>query len=161
MILPCLASPRRLLQAALARSALVLTGVAGTLLAFLAMLFTWTPHPATLVQGVQGRYLLVPAMLLLLAVCSWEPAVQPWRQRLRWALLYVLGGVSMVVSVHRLLYAYYVQPAVALPSAVQAEPGALMRSVRSPTEKSISPSRSVTTTALGEACSVSSSRRRR
>ena len=77
------------------------------------MLFTWTPHPATLVQGVQGRYLLVPAMLLLLAVCSWEPAVRPWWQRLRWALLYVLGGVSMVVSVHRLLYAYYVQPAVA------------------------------------------------
>lgn len=125
VILPCLASPRRVLQAALARSALVLTGVAGTLLAFLAMLLTWTPHPATLVQGVQGRYLLVPAMLLLLALCSWEPAVQPWRQRLRWALLYVLGAVSMVVSVHRLLYAYYVQPAVALPSAVQAEPGAL------------------------------------
>ena len=124
-ILPCLASPQHMLQAALARSALVLTGMAGTLLAFLAMLFTWTPHPATLVQGVQGRYLLVPAMLLLLALCSWEPAAQPWRQRLRWALLYVLGAVSMVVSVHRLLYAYYVQPAVALPSAVQAEPGAL------------------------------------
>jgi len=36
VILPCLASPRRLLQAALARSALVLTGVAGTLLAWKA-----------------------------------------------------------------------------------------------------------------------------
>ena len=124
-IVPCLASPRHLLQAPLARSALVLTGMAGTLLAFLAMLVTWTPHPATLVQGVQGRYLLVPAMLLLLAVCSWEPAVRPWQRRLRWLLLYVLGGVSMLVSVHRLLYAYYVQPAMALPNAVQAEPGAL------------------------------------
>ena len=124
-IVPCLASPRHLLQAPLARSALVLTGMAGTLLAFLAMLVTWTPHPATLVQGVQGRYLLVPAMSLLLAVCSWEPAVRPWQRRLRWLLLYVLGGVSMLVSVHRLLYAYYVQPAMALPNAVQAEPGAL------------------------------------
>ncbi|MFC2522320.1 MAG: DUF2142 domain-containing protein [Lautropia mirabilis] len=125
VILSCLASPRHMLQAALARSALVLTGVAGTLLALLAMLFTWSPHPATLVQGVQGRYLLVPAMLLLLALCSWEPAVQPWRQRLRWALLFVLGGVSLLVSVHRLLYAYYVQPVVALPNAVRAEPGVL------------------------------------
>ena len=33
-------------------------------LIFLALLVTWTPHPATLVQGVQGRYFVVPMLLL-------------------------------------------------------------------------------------------------
>lgn len=33
-------------------------------LIFLALLLTWTPYPATVVQGVQGRYFVVPMVLL-------------------------------------------------------------------------------------------------
>lgn len=31
---------------------------------FFALLITWTPHPAQVIAGVQGRYFLVPALLL-------------------------------------------------------------------------------------------------
>lgn len=47
-----------------ARLLLIGTALASVGLIFLALLVTWTPHPATLVQGVQGRYFVVPMLLL-------------------------------------------------------------------------------------------------
>jgi len=47
-----------------ARSLLVGIALASVALIFLAMLVTWTPHPAVVVQGVQGRYFVVPMILL-------------------------------------------------------------------------------------------------
>ena len=47
-----------------ARIVLITSALAGVGLIFLALLVTFTPHPATLVQGIQGRYFLVPALLL-------------------------------------------------------------------------------------------------
>lgn len=47
-----------------ARLLLVAIAVASIGLIFLAMLVTWTPHPASVVKGVQGRYFVVPAILL-------------------------------------------------------------------------------------------------
>lgn len=46
------------------RLALLALALASVGLIFLALLVTWTPHPATIVQGVQGRYFVVPALLL-------------------------------------------------------------------------------------------------
>ena len=37
---------------------------------FLALLFTWTDHPASMIMGVQGRYFLVPAILVSYAISS-------------------------------------------------------------------------------------------
>ena len=31
---------------------------------FLSQLVTWTAHPATLIEGVQGRYFVMPMVLL-------------------------------------------------------------------------------------------------
>ena len=42
---------------------LLALALASAALVFLALLVTWTPHPAALVQGVQGRYFIVPALL--------------------------------------------------------------------------------------------------
>jgi len=47
-----------------ARIVLIASALAGVGLIFLALLVTFTPHPATLVQGIQGRYFLVPALIL-------------------------------------------------------------------------------------------------
>lgn len=47
-----------------ARLLLVVLGFATIGLVFLAMVVTWTPHPATVVDGVQGRYFVAPAILL-------------------------------------------------------------------------------------------------
>ena len=51
-----------------ARIVLITSALAGMGLIFLALLVTFTPHPATLVQGIQGRYFLVPALLLAYAL---------------------------------------------------------------------------------------------
>ena len=47
-----------------ARLLLAAMSLASVGLIFLALLVTWTPHPTLLVQGVQGRYFLVPMILL-------------------------------------------------------------------------------------------------
>lgn len=42
-------------------------------LIFVSQLVTWTPHPATVIQGVQGRYLVIPVMMLGYAVSGFSP----------------------------------------------------------------------------------------
>jgi hypothetical protein len=42
------------------------------LIVFAALLATWTPHPAQIIHGMQGRYMLLPA---LLACCALLPAM--------------------------------------------------------------------------------------
>jgi uncharacterized membrane protein len=59
------ASPHR---AATERLVLVLAAAASVLLAFFALLVTWTPHPARIVEGVQGRYFIVPALAIAYAM---------------------------------------------------------------------------------------------
>ncbi len=52
---------------------LVLTLCAGgsSALAFLLMLVTWSPFPAQLVEGVQGRYFIAPALVAAYALGAW------------------------------------------------------------------------------------------
>ena len=47
-----------------ARCLLLLTAMASIGLIFLSQLVTWTAHPATVIEGVQGRYFVVPMVLL-------------------------------------------------------------------------------------------------
>lgn len=59
-----------------ARLLLAAVALASVSLIFLALLVTWTPHPASVVQGVQGRYFVVP-MILMGYVASGFATVQP------------------------------------------------------------------------------------
>lgn len=47
-----------------ARCLLLLTAMASIGLIFLSQLVTWTAHPASLIEGVQGRYFVMPVVLL-------------------------------------------------------------------------------------------------
>lgn len=86
--------------------ALWLAGLASLVLVFLAMLIAWSPFPALRVEGVQGRYLLIPALLLALAMHGAGPLPQdmpskslaltaqairsdhgPWPDMRRWAVV--------------------------------------------------------------------------
>lgn len=91
----------------LSRIVLVVTAVSGAILAFLAMLLTWTPHPAVVVEGVQGRYFLIPCMLLLLAFCSWEAPHKVQRHVVN-VLLFTLFSSSLVLSITRMLQGFYI-----------------------------------------------------
>ncbi|MDO4636896.1 MAG: DUF2142 domain-containing protein [Lautropia sp.] len=119
-----MASPRLLMKDRLARASLLLTGAISILLAFLAMLLTWTPHPASVVRGVQGRYLLIPIMLMLLAMCRWQPApAGVFGRGIRCLSFCVFVSASILISVQKLLQAYYVQPVVFSPNQVTAGQG--------------------------------------
>jgi uncharacterized membrane protein len=63
-----------------ARLLLVAIAVASIGMIFLAMLATWTPHPASVVKGVQGRYFVVPAILLGYAASGYVTLQPPLRQ---------------------------------------------------------------------------------
>ena len=57
-----------LMQQLSARAALLLSSIGAVATIFLAMLVTWTPHPALYIDGVQGRYFLIPALLIAYAL---------------------------------------------------------------------------------------------
>lgn len=68
-------------------------------LVFLAMVVTWTPHPATVVKGVQGRYFVVPAILLGYAVSGCATQQPPLRQWIAGLVVLVFALTSLAALV--------------------------------------------------------------
>lgn len=65
-----------------ARWLLLVTAIASVGLIFLSQLVTWTPHPATLIEGVQGRYFVMPMVLLAFALSGFPTVQTRLRRRL-------------------------------------------------------------------------------
>lgn len=57
---------------------------------FLALLITWTEHPAKIIMGVQGRYFLVPAILISYAISSRPNQIAPF---------FNLSGIILISSI--------------------------------------------------------------
>ena len=78
---------------------------ASTLLVFFALLITWTPHPAQVIKGIQGRYFFVPALMLAYATHPPMHLIRGWRQGLQLpALLCFItlnGYVLIITMLHR------------------------------------------------------------
>ena len=77
-------------------------------LIFFAMLTTWTPHPAKIIIGVQGRYFLIPAIVLAYGVFCDQPLLKNTQHRLGCVFLSLLGLYSFINTTHLLLDRYYV-----------------------------------------------------
>jgi uncharacterized membrane protein len=90
-----------------ARALLVSCAVASFMLVFFAMLVTWNPDSATLIEGVQGRYFLLPAMMLAYALSAGAKSERPRRQAAGAALLLVLLLFSSFETIRLLLHRYY------------------------------------------------------
>jgi uncharacterized membrane protein len=52
-----------------ARLLLLASAIGSILIVFLALLIAWTPHPASVIQGVQGRYFFIPIVMLAYSLC--------------------------------------------------------------------------------------------
>ena len=75
---------------------LVTCSLGSLAIVFFAMLVTWTPHPAKLIDGVQGRYFLIPAILLGYALCDgWNKSRRP-KQIIVLIVTFFLGGYSLI-----------------------------------------------------------------
>ncbi|WP_179284223.1 DUF2142 domain-containing protein [Bordetella genomosp. 10] len=89
------------------RIVLAIGAVGSCVLVFLALLATWTPFPSTMVDGVQGRYFHIPAMMLAYAVAG----SQPLDGRRRYALdmvLIVFFLANLGMTADALLSRYWV-----------------------------------------------------
>lgn len=119
-----LALPWRRSFAALgaARGLLLGCGLLAAFLVMLALLVSWTPHPATVVEGVQGRYFFVPLLLLLAGLAPSGEALGRMGRGLATALLLVLLGYGLHASASVLLQRYWVASAAGL-EPVQLSPG--------------------------------------
>lgn len=70
-------------------------------LIFFALLVTWTPSPPTVIEGVQGRYFLMPALLAAYALSGFDSAT--WfgqgtmhrRRIIKWGFVLVLGAICL------------------------------------------------------------------
>lgn len=79
---------------AVLRGTLLVAAIASALLTFLALLTGWTSQPAQRIEGVQGRYLLMPAMLAAVAVAGIPTKA---RVRHRWAYAASAGIAALAV----------------------------------------------------------------
>ena len=59
------------------RATLLVAALGSALLAFFALAVTWNDYPARVVQGLQGRYFIIPAMLLAAALGPVRPRGAP------------------------------------------------------------------------------------
>lgn len=79
---------------------LAICAVGSAAIVFLALLVTWTPHPAQAVDGVQGRYLLLPALIASYALSFSQPlSIEIGRARGGW----ILGGLFAAASLYFLV----------------------------------------------------------
>ena len=76
-------------------------------LIFLALLVTWTPHPATLVQGVQGRYFVVPMLLLGYALQGTAKVRLQWHNTFIKVIVTGFTFVSLWALITTLLSRYH------------------------------------------------------
>ena len=90
----------------ISRSVLFAIGVLSVPLAMLAMLLTFTVHPAQVINGIQGRYFVAPMIIVAYAVCDWE-RIGGVRGYLQWACFGVVLFSSVLMSVWYMVNSFY------------------------------------------------------
>jgi uncharacterized membrane protein len=91
-----------------AHSLLVLVGCSSFLLVFAALLVTWTAHPATEVQGIQGRYFLIPFIFLAYAICRNVDSEAVFFQKICYLLLAFLLYYVILSTARLVIERYYI-----------------------------------------------------
>jgi len=89
------------------RSVLVAVSISCVMLIFFAMLVTWTPHPAQVILGVQGRYFTIPALLVAYSIGGGSRYVSNLRATAANFIVLVVLLVSMFSTVDAILKRYY------------------------------------------------------
>jgi uncharacterized membrane protein len=92
------------------RATFVICALGSIAIIFLSLLVQWTPHPATIILGVQGRYFFGPALLLSIAFTSPITIEKSAKQYLSFTFLIALASCSLVFTSSLLLQRYYLMP---------------------------------------------------
>lgn len=84
-------------QYTLLRAVLTVCAVSSTLLAFFAIAVTWNDYPVPVIEGVQGRYFIMPALLLALALGPLEHARTAVQQATEFGVTTAMAGYFLLV----------------------------------------------------------------
>ncbi|WP_435004600.1 DUF2142 domain-containing protein [Xanthomonas arboricola] len=107
---------------ALPRSALVVICAGSILMTFLALLVQWTDPASPTVDGVQGRYLLIPLMCLVMALTADH---RP-RNSIQFQASHMLAGLMLCVTAYSsaalLVQRYYTVPVQMVQDAFELKP---------------------------------------
>lgn len=79
------------------RAVLTACAVSSTLLAFFAIAVTWNDYPVPVISGVQGRYFIMPALLLALALGPLEKERTPLQQATEFGVTGAMAGYFLLV----------------------------------------------------------------
>ncbi len=90
-----------------ASALLIFCAFSSLMLIFLALLITWNAHPASVIDGVQGRYFLVPAILIAYAL-NGNPGIKTYPAVISYILLGALFLFSIFNTTTLLLNRYYI-----------------------------------------------------
>lgn len=101
------------------RAIIFFGAVAAILLIFFALLVTWTPHPAQQIHGVQGRYFLVPMIMISYALSGGIKLDEGIARKLALFLVIFLGLFSIFSTTQLLIERYYL--ALEQPEAASIE----------------------------------------
>lgn len=91
-----------------ARAMLAACGVLSVLLTFFAILVTYNAFPATEIQGVQGRYFLVPAIMLAYAMAFSEDETSGIRRVVSYLMLGAFFVYSAYCTIKLVVDKYYI-----------------------------------------------------
>jgi uncharacterized membrane protein len=89
------------------RALLLASAVAAVLLIYAALLVTWNPHPAQLIYGIQGRYFLVPALMISYALTVIPMRKQGLSRSLSIGILILIAAFTLFCTPRLLIDRYY------------------------------------------------------
>ena len=76
-------------------------------LIFFSLLLCWTPHPATIIQGVQGRYFLIPMIMIAYAISGSLKLHGGFSRKCALLLVAILGIFTIIGTTQLLIERYY------------------------------------------------------
>ncbi len=91
------------------RSVLLFAGLSSTILIFFALAISWNDYPVEIMGGVQGRYFIVPALLVSVAIGPLGEKVAPMHQKISTALTlaFALGSLYTLAATLSQRYAMW------------------------------------------------------
>ena len=93
-------------QASYSRGLIAASVLAACIAMFVIQFFTWTRVGNPVVDGIQGRYFIVPALIAVAALATARPSGSRLAAALSWPVL-LFPIVSIVVTLHSILLRYY------------------------------------------------------
>lgn len=92
------------------RLTLLVCATISVLIVFFALLVTWNPHPAIRIDGVQGRYFLIPFIMFSYAISGESKLSTGFSRKVALTLVFLAALVSVSQTPSILLERYFISP---------------------------------------------------